>query len=54
MGGAANINYLAIRREDQRQLQTPDGETKIYLGDLLLKHNITILLGAVALEIEIS
>lgn len=36
MGGAANINYLAIRREYQGQSQAPPGEPKIYLGDLLL------------------
>ena len=36
MGGSVNINFLAIRKEYQGQSQTPAGEPKLYLGDLLL------------------
>lgn len=37
MGGAININYLAIHSDWQRLLVAQDGENKIYLGDLLLR-----------------
>lgn len=37
MGGAININYLAIHSDLQGSLVAKDGENKIYLGDLLLR-----------------
>lgn len=37
MGGAININYLAIHSDLQGKLVAQDGESKIYLGDLLLR-----------------
>lgn len=37
MGGAININYLAIHSDFQGSLVAQDGENKIYLGDLLLR-----------------
>ena len=37
MGGAININYLAIHSDWQGLLVAQDGKNKIYLGDLLLR-----------------
>ena len=37
MGGAININYLAIHKDLQGTLIAQTGENKIYLGDLLLR-----------------
>ena len=36
MGGAININYLAVDNKFKGSLIAQDGEKKIYLGDLLL------------------
>ena len=37
MGGAINVNYLAIHSDWQGLLVAQDEENKIYLGDLLLR-----------------
>ncbi|MBP3568241.1 MAG: hypothetical protein J6K04_03645 [Lachnospiraceae bacterium] len=37
MGGAININYLAVKSSLQGTLIVQDGDNKIYLGDLLLR-----------------
>lgn len=37
MGGAININYLAIQSKLQGTLVAQEGDCKIYLGDLLLR-----------------